>query len=123
MVMPEHDMLPCLGVACLMGITHDPLGSRTCARYAIESRKNHRVPLTFHVHYRVDGTQYSSITHNICYGGLFIETGKTHIPGQRISLKLESGPVWGSFRMKGEIVRNSPHGIGVRLIRDCATGF
>ncbi|MBU1169986.1 MAG: PilZ domain-containing protein [Proteobacteria bacterium] len=119
MDMFQHGIQPCLGAATLMGLLNNPgagVFDYPCLRSDI--RRFVRITGFFHVELWVDGRRYSSITHNISYGGMFIETGQQLSDGQQVSLCVQLSPDAGQFHVDGEIIRNSPHGIGVKLLRD-----
>ena len=82
------------------------------------SRAHERIPGHFHVKLHVDGTVYCCVTHNISYSGMFIETGRAFLTGQKISLVVHMSDPVVNLHVEGLIMRNSPHGIGVMLLRD-----
>jgi hypothetical protein len=83
-----------------------------------DTREFKRVAGFFHVEMLINGKNYKSITHNICYSGMFIETGQAFLTGQEISIVVRLSALGFNFQVDGVIVRNSPHGIGVKLIRN-----
>ncbi len=114
---------PCLGSASLMGLLDFTceVGSNQVTNYMDfepDTREFKRVAGFYHVEMLINGENYKSITHNICYSGMFIETGQAFLTGQRISIAVRLAALGFNFQVDGFIVRNSPHGIGVKLIRN-----
>lgn len=119
MTLFQDQLKPCLGAASLMGFLNIPRSKADHHPHPrSEFRQFVRVPGFFHVDLWVNGTHYKSITHNISYGGMFIETGPRFSVGQRIVLCILVAHQLGHFHVNGTIVRNSPHGIGVKLLRE-----
>lgn len=111
----EQYIYPSLAEACLMGLFDIPRQQfATCS----DKRRYSRVAGQIPVDLWVDGLLFQSVTYNVSYGGMFIETFKTFSKGQNVFICLNLNKYLGLFCVDGEITRNSPHGIGVMLSRD-----
>jgi Tfp pilus assembly protein PilZ len=80
--------------------------------------KNKRVCIRFRTSKRVEirarGAVYQGTIADNCDGGVFIETTGRFSEGQDISMTIES-PKFESEKRTGNIVRITPHGIGVKF--------
>lgn len=114
----HQHIYPSLVEACLMGLFDVPRENASFMHTrSSDTRGFFRIEGHFNVDLWVDGDLYRCITHNVSYGGMFIETSKTLSSGQKIFICMHLNHGLGLFCVKGEIIRNSPHGVGVRLFR------
>lgn len=115
----EQYMYPGLAEACLMGLFDMSRESTmTQPLRCSETRRFCRVDGYFQVDLWVEGHLYPSVTHNVSYGGVFIETFRTFSEKQKVFICMHMNQTPGVFCVDGEVVRNSPHGVGIQLIRD-----
>ena len=79
----------------------------------VKPRKANPVPLDYTVRNRV----FQGFIHDISVGGVFIGTGESIPVGQEILalIPLPNSPK--SIRVRGDVVRNTPNGIGVKFKR------
>lgn len=67
------------------------------------------------IDYSTEDRMYKDYIQNISAGGVFIETQMPFAEGQELSLSFPLPNYQKYIKISGEIVRTSPHGIGVRF--------
>ena len=74
-----------------------------------------RIPVFVAANYVVDGRAYQDFVRNVGAGGVFIETLEHFSVGQKVSLtfSLPSDPR--VIKIKGEIIRTTPMGVGIEF--------
>ena len=83
----------------------------------LPKRKEHRQTGYIDITYSVDGKDYKGVTQDLSRGGLSIETDESFSIGQEISMEIPFSKSSESVKIKGEIVRIIPGGIGVKFKR------
>ena len=116
MELSQHEIFPGLGEACLMGLYGGP--NAEFLEMNNDLRMFSRVHCSYDVDLWVKGHLYRCVTHNVSYGGMFIETCKAFSDGQNVFICVHLNRSGRLFSAQGEIIRNGPHGIGVRLLRE-----
>lgn len=80
-----------------------------------ELRRYVRIPMVLEVQFRVNGSSFSGLTHDISYGGISISTQQNVSPDNDIELALTL-PNGIPAKVKGSIIwRHHPDKIGVRF--------
>ena len=80
-----------------------------------EKRICPRAPLSMAVNYAARGEAYEDFIQDISAGGVFIETNAHFVAGQTLSITLPLPGHQRFIQVNGEVVRVSPHGIGVKF--------
>ena len=78
-------------------------------------RKHEREPFFMAVDYSTKDRFYKDYIQDISAGGVFIETRMPFRAGQEVSLSFPLPNYQKYIKTTGEVVRISPHGIGVRF--------
>jgi uncharacterized protein (TIGR02266 family) len=78
-------------------------------------REHERKPFFMVIDYSAEDRLYKDYIENISTGGVFIETQMPFSKGQELSLSFPLPNYQKYIKISGEIVRTSPHGIGVRF--------
>jgi hypothetical protein len=84
-------------------------------KHFMEKRGKPRKPSPMPLDYAVQDRICQGFIHDISVGGVFIQTGESVSVGQEILaiIPIPNSPK--SIRIKGDVVRNTPNGIGVRF--------
>ena len=115
----EQHMDPGLAEACLMGLFDKSPGNKaTKPIRCLDARRFCRVDGYIQVDMWAEGNLYQCVTHNVSYGGMFIETSRSFSINQKVFICIHLNQAPGLLCVDGEIMRNSPHGVGIRLIRE-----
>ena len=80
-----------------------------------EKRELPRKPHVMPVEYAAEGRVHRDVIQNISSGGVFIETQEQLPVGQEISMTFKLPDSELPIKLRGEIIRTSPEGIGVRF--------
>ena len=80
-------------------------------------RKEHRQAGYVDIKYSIDGNDYEGATQDLSRGGVFIETSESFSLGQEVSMEIPFSNSSEIVKIKGEIVRITPEGIGVKFKR------
>ena len=80
-----------------------------------EKRLTPRTPLSMAVNYAVQGEAYEDFVQDISAGGIFIETQIHFVLGQSLAITLPLPGHQHFIQVTGEVVRQTPHGIGVKF--------
>ena len=78
-------------------------------------RKHEREPFFMVVDYSIEDRFYKDYIQNISAGGVFIETRIPFRAGQEVSLTFPLRDYQKYIKIIGEVVRVTPHGIGVKF--------
>ena len=78
-------------------------------------RKHEREPFFMAVDYSTEDRFYKDYIQNISAGGVFIETRMPFRAGQEVSLTFPLPDYQKYIKIIGEVVRVTPHGIGVKF--------
>jgi len=78
-------------------------------------RKHEREPFFMVVDYSTEDGFYKDYIQNISAGGVFIETRMPFRAGQEVSLTFPLPDYQKYIKIIGEVVRVTPHGIGVKF--------
>jgi Tfp pilus assembly protein PilZ len=84
-------------------------------RQNMERRLCRRKDFSTMVDYNVAGRYYREFIQNISERGVFIKTTETFSKGQEILMTFMSQDYQKPFKIKGEIVRVHPNGVGVKF--------
>lgn len=86
-------------------------------RHSQNKRRHARRDSQLTVYYATQDRAYRDVILNISPTGVFIETREPFIVGQEILLNFTPNRQSDPIRVRGEIVRVTPEGIGVKFIR------
>jgi Tfp pilus assembly protein PilZ len=82
-----------------------------------EKREKPRKPNPMLLDYTVRDRIHQGFIHDISVGGVFIETGESIPVGQEILAMIPVPNSPKSIKVKGNVVRSTPYGIGVKFRR------
>ncbi|MBW2603381.1 MAG: PilZ domain-containing protein [Deltaproteobacteria bacterium] len=83
---------------------------------AIKPRKHDRKNFFMIVDYSVNDLYYRDFIQDISESGVFIKTSQTFSAGQKLQMTFMSPDYRKPFKIKGEVVRLHPDGVGVKFI-------
>ena len=78
-------------------------------------RKHSRQPYKIHVDFTIDDFPFTSFTHNVSKGGVFIETDLPFLHNKDLSIEFELPGYENRIKTKGKIVRSNPAGVGIKF--------
>jgi hypothetical protein len=79
-------------------------------------REHSRKPVQMPVRYTCKDGLSSGVILDISLGGTFISSRGTHSPGHRISMSFSSADFERTVWIRGDVMRVTPEGIGVRFL-------
>ena len=83
-----------------------------------EKRLTPRTSISMAVNYATQGEAYEDFIQDISAGGVFIETQIHFILGQSLAITLPLPGHQHFIQVTGEVIRQTPHGIGVKFSRN-----